>query len=173
MQTSQNFLRKENAAQPALGQTKARVLRRSHIDGPVQLSLLRLSRTRRVSHIAPPFPQVSGTEIVQDCLHLPSFRRGCIVMAVEPSHLPPPTFRLREEELPPELILSIERILELHTTSDSDPFATLSNDFNSVAVLNQYFPDGEPTRVWHYRRVRDSMHFQRRRWVNSKSYRHD
>ncbi|KAM5534575.1 hypothetical protein V8D89_011779 [Ganoderma adspersum] len=62
-------------------------------------------------------------------------------MAVEPSRLPPPTFRLREEELPPELILSIERILELHTTSDSDPFDSLANDFNSVAVLNQYFPD--------------------------------
>lgn len=71
-------------------------------------------------------------------------------MAVEASRLPAPTFRLREEELPPELILSIERILELHTTSDSDPFERLTNDFNSVAVLNQYFPDGEPSRTQHY-----------------------
>ena len=83
---------------------------------------------------------------------------ACITMAVESSHLPPPTFRLREEELPPELILSIERILELHTTSDSDPFDSLANDFNTVAALNQYFPDGESSCARHCRRLRNSVY---------------
>ena len=65
-------------------------------------------------------------------------------MAAEATRLSMPAFRLREDELPPELILSIERILELHTTSDADPLDTLTNDFNPVGVLNNYFPDGKP-----------------------------
>ena len=64
-------------------------------------------------------------------------------MAVEAARLPTPSFRLREDELPPELILSIERILDLHATPDSDPLDKLTNDFNPIGVLNEYFPDGE------------------------------
>ncbi|VDB95976.1 unnamed protein product [Peniophora sp. CBMAI 1063] len=43
------------------------------------------------------------------------------------------------EELPPELIASIQRVLELQT-ADADPLDSLS-DFDAVTVLNQYFPD--------------------------------
>ncbi|RDX42721.1 hypothetical protein OH76DRAFT_1362271 [Lentinus brumalis] len=57
------------------------------------------------------------------------------------ARLSTPAFRLREDELPPELILSIERILDLHTTPDTDPLDRLTNDFNPVGVLNDYFPD--------------------------------
>ncbi|KAI0633222.1 Vps53-like protein [Trametes polyzona] len=49
--------------------------------------------------------------------------------------------RLREDELPPELILSIERILDLHAQADTDPLDTLTNDFNPLGVLNDYFPN--------------------------------
>ena len=66
-------------------------------------------------------------------------------MAAEPSRLSAPVFRLREDELPPELILSIERILDLHTQGESDPLSRLTNDFNPIGVLNDYFPDGEPS----------------------------
>lgn len=45
------------------------------------------------------------------------------------------------EELPPELIASIQRVLEIQTGPDTDPLDSLSG-FNSVEVLNQYFPDG-------------------------------
>ncbi|KAJ8494966.1 hypothetical protein ONZ51_g1987 [Trametes cubensis] len=62
-------------------------------------------------------------------------------MAAEPSRLSAPVFRLREDELPPELILSIERILDLHTQGESDPLSRLTNDFNPIGVLNDYFPD--------------------------------
>ncbi|TBU33936.1 Vps53-like protein [Dichomitus squalens] len=62
-------------------------------------------------------------------------------MAVEAARLPTPSFRLRDDELPPELILSIERILELHTTSDTDPLEKLTNYFDPIGVLNEYFPD--------------------------------
>ncbi|RPD57521.1 hypothetical protein L226DRAFT_503394 [Lentinus tigrinus ALCF2SS1-7] len=62
-------------------------------------------------------------------------------MAVNAARLSTPAFRLREDELPPELILSIERILDLHATPDTDPLDRLTNDFNPVGVLNDYFPD--------------------------------
>ncbi|KAI0744093.1 Vps53-like protein [Daedaleopsis nitida] len=62
-------------------------------------------------------------------------------MAVETTRLPAPMFRIREDELPPELILSIERILDLHTTPNSDALDKLTNDFNPTAVLNDYFPN--------------------------------
>ena len=74
-------------------------------------------------------------------------------MAVDASRAPAPAFRLREDELPSELILSIERILNLHATQDSDPLDKLSNDFNSVGVLNEYFPDGELVLAGTVRRV--------------------
>lgn len=45
------------------------------------------------------------------------------------------------EELPPELIASIQRVLKIQTGPDTDPLDSLSN-FDAVGVLNQYFPDG-------------------------------
>ncbi|KAH9944691.1 Vps53-like protein [Amylocystis lapponica] len=62
-------------------------------------------------------------------------------MAVDISHLHSPPFRIREEELPPELILSIERVLELHPGQEADPLDKLTNNFNPAEVLNGYFPD--------------------------------
>ncbi|KAI0358545.1 hypothetical protein OH77DRAFT_1420941 [Trametes cingulata] len=62
-------------------------------------------------------------------------------MAVETSRLSAPAFRLREDELPPELILSIERILDLHARGEADPLDKLTNEFNPIGVLNDYFPD--------------------------------
>lgn len=64
-------------------------------------------------------------------------------MAVDASRATMPAFRLREDELPPELILSIERILNLHATQDSDPLDKLTNEFNPIGMLNEYFPDGK------------------------------
>ncbi|EIW62635.1 uncharacterized protein TRAVEDRAFT_160554 [Trametes versicolor FP-101664 SS1] len=62
-------------------------------------------------------------------------------MATEANRIPTPAFRLREDELPPELILSIERILDLHAQADTDPLERLTNDFDSINVLNDYFPN--------------------------------
>ena len=50
---------------------------------------------------------------------------------------------LRSDALPPELILSIQRVLELHPHKDSDPLDELSDDFDPVGVVNSYFPNGE------------------------------
>ena len=53
------------------------------------------------------------------------------------------------EELPPELIASIQRVLEIQTGPDTDPLDSLS-DFDAVAVLNQYFPNGaRPAKLLH------------------------
>ncbi|KAI0645796.1 Vps53-like protein [Trametes meyenii] len=62
-------------------------------------------------------------------------------MATKTSRLPAPAYRLREDELPTELILSIERILDLHAQGDADPLGRLTNEFNPIGVLNDYFPD--------------------------------
>ncbi|TFY73906.1 hypothetical protein EWM64_g10106, partial [Hericium alpestre] len=50
-------------------------------------------------------------------------------------------YRQTKEELPHELILSIQRVLELRPGPDVDPLDSLSGDFNPVEVLNAYFPD--------------------------------
>ncbi|KAF9268827.1 hypothetical protein L218DRAFT_917932 [Marasmius fiardii PR-910] len=42
------------------------------------------------------------------------------------------------DELPRELVLSIQRVLE---TQSSDPFEPFSNEFNPAEVLNNFFPD--------------------------------
>ncbi|KAI9067270.1 hypothetical protein FKP32DRAFT_1673066 [Trametes sanguinea] len=62
-------------------------------------------------------------------------------MAVEASRALSSGLRYREDELPPELILSIERILDLHAQGEADPLDKLTNDFNPIGVLNNYFPD--------------------------------
>ncbi|KAJ6587222.1 Vps53-like protein [Mycena vulgaris] len=45
------------------------------------------------------------------------------------------------DELPHEVILAIERVLQLQSGQDTDPLDTLSNDFNPIDVLNAFFPD--------------------------------
>lgn len=82
----------------------------------------------------------------EDILHNDAHER---TMSAEASRISAPAFKLREDELPPELILSIERILDLHGQADTDPLERLTNDFNSISVLNDYFPDGVCTRPSH------------------------
>lgn len=53
-------------------------------------------------------------------------------------------YRQHHDELPPELILSIQRILEIQPGPDSDPLDTLSDDLSTTDILNSYFPDGQP-----------------------------
>jgi hypothetical protein len=48
----------------------------------------------------------------------------------------------REEELPHEVLLSIQRVLELQSGQETDPLDVLSDDFSPVDVLNTFFPDG-------------------------------
>ncbi|OSD06968.1 hypothetical protein PYCCODRAFT_1431153 [Trametes coccinea BRFM310] len=62
-------------------------------------------------------------------------------MAVEAGRAPSSGLKYREDELPPELIISIERILDLHAQGEADPLGKLTNDFNPIGVLNDYFPD--------------------------------
>ncbi|KAJ7077323.1 Vps53-like protein [Mycena belliarum] len=45
------------------------------------------------------------------------------------------------EELPYEVQIAIERVLQLQSGADADPLDTLSNDFNAVDILNDFFPD--------------------------------
>ncbi|KAJ7693303.1 Vps53-like protein [Mycena rosella] len=45
------------------------------------------------------------------------------------------------DELPHEVILAIERVLQLQGGQDTDPLDILSNDFNPVDILNGFFPD--------------------------------
>lgn len=47
-----------------------------------------------------------------------------------------------DEELPHEVILGIQRVLDLRPGQDVDPLDALSNDFSPVDVLNGLFPDG-------------------------------
>ena len=45
-------------------------------------------------------------------------------------------------ELPQEVILSIQRILEIQATGEIDRLDGLSGKFNAVEILNDFFPDG-------------------------------
>ncbi len=48
----------------------------------------------------------------------------------------------KDDTLPHELILSIQRILDIHAGPDADPLDDLSDDFNPVGILNGIFPNG-------------------------------
>lgn len=50
--------------------------------------------------------------------------------------------RHADVELPQELVLAIQRVLELNPKQNDDPLDDLSNNFNPADVLNQLFPDG-------------------------------
>ena len=47
------------------------------------------------------------------------------------------------DELPLDVILSIQRILDLKATSSENPLDVLDNNFNPVDILNNFFPDGK------------------------------
>ncbi|KAH7888924.1 Vps53-like protein [Phlebopus sp. FC_14] len=46
-----------------------------------------------------------------------------------------------DAELPQELVLAIQRVLELNPEQNDDPLEDLSNNFNPIDVLNRLFPD--------------------------------
>ncbi|GJE92731.1 vacuolar protein sorting-associated protein 53 -like protein [Phanerochaete sordida] len=46
----------------------------------------------------------------------------------------------REDALPHELIVSIQRVLDLHPGADADPLDDLSDGFSPIGVLNEFFP---------------------------------
>ncbi|KAJ3481813.1 hypothetical protein NLI96_g7407 [Meripilus lineatus] len=48
---------------------------------------------------------------------------------------------VREDVLPQEVVLSIQRILESKSASESDPLDMFSSEFDPVEILNSYFPD--------------------------------
>ena len=53
----------------------------------------------------------------------------------------------REDPLPHELIVSIQRVLDLHPGADADPLDDLSDGFSPIGVLNEFFPDGTSCRL--------------------------
>ncbi|KJA27598.1 hypothetical protein HYPSUDRAFT_34704 [Hypholoma sublateritium FD-334 SS-4] len=48
---------------------------------------------------------------------------------------------MQADELPQEVILSIQRILEIQATEEIDRLDGLSGKFNAVEILNDFFPD--------------------------------
>ena len=46
------------------------------------------------------------------------------------------------DDLPHEVILSIQRVLELEPSGEVDILDGLSEKFNTVEILNNFFPDG-------------------------------
>ncbi|KAH6906364.1 Vps53-like protein [Coprinopsis sp. MPI-PUGE-AT-0042] len=48
---------------------------------------------------------------------------------------------MAREDLPQEVVLAIQRILDIQATDDSDPFDGLSEEFSTASILNQFFPD--------------------------------
>ena len=49
---------------------------------------------------------------------------------------------VREDVLPQEVVLSIQRVLELDAPPGGDPLDAFTNEFDPVEILNSYFPDG-------------------------------
>lgn len=49
---------------------------------------------------------------------------------------------MHNDELPYEVILAIERVLEISPVEQLDQLDGLSQDFNPVTILNDFFPDG-------------------------------
>ena len=49
---------------------------------------------------------------------------------------------MNDDELPHELVLSIQRILNLESSQHNDPLDVLSSDFTPIDILNGFFPDG-------------------------------
>jgi vacuolar protein sorting-associated protein 53 len=49
---------------------------------------------------------------------------------------------MSNDDLPHEVILSIQRVLELDPSEEVDRLDGLSEKFNTVEILNEFFPDG-------------------------------
>ncbi len=49
---------------------------------------------------------------------------------------------METDELPQEVILSIQRNLEIQATEEIDRLDGLSGKFHAVEILNDFFPDG-------------------------------
>lgn len=49
---------------------------------------------------------------------------------------------MNSEDLPHEVILSIQRVLEIQPDEEVDRLDGLSEKFNAVEILNDFFPDG-------------------------------
>ncbi|KAI9456566.1 Vps53-like protein [Lactarius psammicola] len=52
-------------------------------------------------------------------------------------------FRQQSEQLPRDLVLSIQRILDLNETPETDPLDTVGDGFSAIDVINGYFPNEE------------------------------
>jgi len=46
------------------------------------------------------------------------------------------------DELPNDVVLAVQRILEIEVHGSTDPLDDLSSNFNPAKVLNDLFPDG-------------------------------
>ena len=46
------------------------------------------------------------------------------------------------DELPHEVIISIQRVLDIQSTEDFDRLDGLSEKFDAIEILNDFFPDG-------------------------------
>lgn len=46
------------------------------------------------------------------------------------------------DELPHEVIVAIQRVLEVKKGEGADPLDALSTNFSAVDVLNEFFPNG-------------------------------
>ena len=53
---------------------------------------------------------------------------------------------MNDEHLPHEVVLAIRRVLEVQPTEEVDRLDSLSEKFDAVEILNDFFPDGMYTR---------------------------
>jgi hypothetical protein len=49
---------------------------------------------------------------------------------------------MNNDELPHEVILAIQRVLEIQPTEEIDRLDGLSERFNAIEILNDFFPNG-------------------------------
>jgi len=52
------------------------------------------------------------------------------------------------DELPHEVIISIQRVLDIQSTEDFDRLDGLSEKFDAIEILNDFFPDGTYIIIW-------------------------
>ena len=71
------------------------------------------------------------------------------------------------DDLPHEVILSIQRVLEINPTQKVDPLDGLTENFSAVDILNNFFPDGARN-ITVLNNVNAKRH-QKRPWPISKS----
>ena len=71
------------------------------------------------------------------------------------------------DDLPHEVILSIQRVLEINPTQKVDPLDGLTENFSAVDILNNFFPDGARN-ITVLNNVNAKRH-QKRPWLKSKS----